>query len=83
MEWVEMKGEGRLVAFTCIAIGTPAMNEEGYNRNNPYCSGAGVDTRNPETIRVGTPMKAAFLQQGVDEERKTVLGFMPVDESRE
>ena len=95
MEWVEMKGEGRLVAFTCIAIGTPAMIEEGYNRNNPYCSGAveliegprvvgrieGVDTRNPETIKVGTPMKAAFLQQGTDDERKTVLGFMPVDES--
>lgn len=95
MEWVETQGEGRLVAFTCIAIGTPAMIEEGYNRNNPYCSGAveliegprvvgrieGVDTRNPETIKVGTPMKAAFLQQGVDDERKTVLGFMPVDES--
>ena len=97
MEWVEMKGEGRLVAFTCISIGTPAMIEEGYNRNNPYCSGAveliegprvvgrieGVDTRNPETIKVGTPMKAAFLQQGVDEDRKTVLGFMPADESCE
>lgn len=97
MEWVEMKGEGRLVAFTCIAIGTPAMIEEGYNRNNPYCSGAvelmegprvvgrieGVDARNPETIKVGTPMKAAFLQQGVDEKRKIVLAFTPVDESRE
>ncbi len=96
MEWMETRGEGRLVAFTSISIGPPAMVAEGYDRNNPYCSGAvelvegprvvarieGVDTRNPETIKVGTPMKAAFLQQGVDEERKTVLGFMPVDESR-
>ncbi len=95
MEWVETKGEGRLVAFTCISIGTPAMIAEGYDRNNPYCSGAvelvegprvvaqieGVDTLNPETIKIGMPMKAAFLQQGVDEEQKTVLGFAPFDEN--
>ena len=95
MEWVETKGEGRLVAFTCIAIGTPAMIAEGYDRNNPYCSGAveleegprvvarieGVDTLNPETIKIGMPVKATFLQQGVDVNRKTVLGFTPVDES--
>ena len=40
MKWVETKGEGQLVAFTCISIGPPAMIEEGYDRNNPYCSGA-------------------------------------------
>ena len=95
MEWTATRGEGRLVAFTCISIGPPAMVEEGYNRNNPYCSGAvelaegprvvarieGVDTLNPETIKVGMPVKATFLQQGADADRKTVLGFMPVDES--
>ena len=95
MEWVETKGEGRLVAFTCIAIGTPVMIEEGYDRNNPYCSGAvelvegprvvarieGVDTLNPETIKVGTPVKATFLRQGTDENQKTVLGFTPVAEN--
>ena len=95
MEWVEIKGEGRLVAFTCIAIGTTAMIEEGYDRNNPYCSGVvelvegprvaarieGVDTLNPKTIKIGMPVKATFLRQGADENRKTVLGFTPVDES--
>ncbi len=95
MEWVETKGEGRLVAFTCISIGPPAMIAEGYDRNNPYCSGAvelvegprvvaqieGVDTLRPETIKVGMPVKATFLQQGADEDRKTVLGFTPVDEN--
>ena len=94
MEWVEISGEGRLVAFTCISIGPPAMIAEGYDRNNPYCSGAvelvegprvvgrieRVDTLNPETIKVGTPVKATFLQQGTDEDRKTVLGFIPADE---
>lgn len=93
MEWVETSGEGRLVAFTCISIGPPAMIAEGYDRNNPYCSGAveltegprvvaqieGVDTRNPETIKVGMPVKATFLRQGAAENRKIVLGFTPID----
>ena len=95
MQWVETSGEGQLVAFTCISIGPPAMIEEGYDRNNPYCSGAvelvegprvvarieGVDTRDPETIKIGMPVKATFLRQGAAEDRKTVLGFTPVDES--
>ena len=95
MEWVETEGEGQLVAFTCISIGPPAMVEEGYDRNNPYCSGAvelaegprvvarieGVDTLHPETIKIGMPVKAAFLHQGAGENRKTVLGFIPVDEN--
>ena len=94
MEWVETKGEGRLVAFTCISIGPPAMVAEGYDRNNPYCSGAvelvegprvvarieSVDTLHPETIKIGMPVKATFLHRGTDEKRKTVLGFTPVDE---
>lgn len=95
MEWVETKGEGCLVAFTCISIGPPAMIEEGYDRNNPYCSGAvelvegsrvvaqieGVDTLNPETIKIGMPVKATFLRRGIDEDQKTVLGFTPIDEN--
>ena len=94
MEWAEMAGEGRLVAFTSISIGTPAMIKEGYDRNNPYCSGAvelvegarvvarieGVDSLCPETIKVGMPLKVRFLHQGVGENRKTVLSFTPVGE---
>ena len=95
MEWVETRGEGQLVAFTCISIGPPAMVEEGYDRNNPYCSGAvelvegprvvarieGVDTLHPETIKIGMPVKATFLHRGADEDRETVLGFTPVDKN--
>ena len=95
MEWAKTKGEGRLVAFTCIVIGPPEMIEEGYDRNNPYCSGAvelvegprvvarieGVDTLHPETIKIGMPVKATFLRQGAGENRKTVLGFTPIDEN--
>ena len=94
MEWTETAGEGRLVAFTSISIGTPAMMKEGYDRNNPYCSGAveltegarvvarieGVDSLQPETIEVGMPLKVTFLRQGAGENRKTVLSFTPVGE---
>ena len=88
----KQRGEGQLVAFTCIAIGPPEMIEEGYDRNNPYCSGAvelvegprvvarieGVDTLHPETIKIGMPVKATFLRQGANENQKIVLGFTPV-----
>ena len=92
MEWVEMKGEGKLAAFTCITIGPPFMIAEGYNRKNPYCTGVveleegvrvdarieGVDTKNPESIKVGMPMQVRFLHRGEGEDKKTYLAFAPV-----
>jgi uncharacterized OB-fold protein len=41
----------------------------------------GVDTLHPETIKIGMPVKVAFLHQGAGENRKTVLGFTPLDEN--
>ena len=92
MEWAEMKGTGKLAAFTCIAIGPPSMIEEGYDRNNPYCSGVvklaegprvvarieGVDARNPEHIQIGTPLKVKFLHRGTGENLTTFLAFTPL-----
>lgn len=94
MEWSETAGEGRLVAFTSISIGTPAMMKEGYDRNNPYCSGAvelvegarvvarieGVDSQHPETIEVGMPLRVKFLHQGTGDDWRTVLAFSPIEE---
>ena len=94
MAWTETSGEGRLAAFTSISIGTPAMIKEGYDRDNPYCSGAvelaegarvvarieGVDSIHPETIKVGMPLKVKFLNQGDEDNRQTVLAFAPIDE---
>ena len=91
MEWVEMKGKGRLVAFTCIAVGTPFMIAEGYDRKHPYISGVveleegvkvdarieGVDGNQPETIKIGTPLAAKFLHRGEGESLKTFLAFGP------
>jgi len=68
MQWTPMAGTGRLLAFTCIAIGPPWMAALGYDREHPYCSAVieldegprvvarieGVDTNRPENIRIGT-----------------------------
>jgi uncharacterized OB-fold protein len=91
MEWIEMKGRGKLAAFTVIAIGPPSMMAEGYDRNNPYCSGVvqlvegprvdarieGVDTKKPEEIKVGIPLTVKYLHRGEGEDLKTYLAFEP------
>ena len=78
MEWVELKGKGKLVSFTVIGVGPPTMIEEGYDRNHPYCAGVveveegarittqilGVDVDHPENIRIGTPVMADFIERG-------------------
>ena len=91
MEWVEMKGKGKLAAFTCIAIGPPLMLKEGYDRKHPYVSGVveleegvrvvarieGVDGSKPETIRIGIPLQIEFLHRGEANSSKTFLAFKP------
>ena len=92
MEWVEMKGKGKLAAFTCIAVGPPFMIEEGYDRKHPYVSGvveleegAKVDARieevngsKPETIKIGAPLTVKFLHRGEGENLRTFLAFRPL-----
>ena len=91
MDWEEVEGKGKLVSFTCIAVGPPSMKAEGFDRDNPYCLGIvefdqgvrvvariqGVDTRNPETIRIGMPLSARYLHRGEGEKARTVLAFEP------
>lgn len=91
LEWVEMTGKGKLAAFTSIYVGPTFMNAEGFDRNNPYCTGVveldegvkisarllGVDARNPGAIKIGTPMTVEFLERGEGEAKKTFLAFEP------
>ncbi len=91
LEWVQMKGKGKLAAFTCIAIGPPFMIKEGYDRKHPYVCGVveleegvkvvarveGVDGDKPETIKIGTPLTAEFLHRGEGENSTTFLAFRP------
>jgi uncharacterized OB-fold protein len=91
MEWVEMKGKGRLAAFTCITVAPPFMMAQGYNRKNPYISGVVeleeggrvdarievIDPAKPEEIKVGTPLKVKYLHRQVGEKKETYLAFEP------
>jgi len=92
MQWIEMKGKGKLAAFTCISIGPSFMIEEGYNRKNPYCVGVieldegprvdarieNVEASKPDDIKVGTPMTVKFLHRGEGVDKKTYLAFEPL-----
>jgi hypothetical protein len=91
MEWVQVSGKGKLRAFTVITVGPTAMVEAGYSIKNPYCAGIveleegpsvmgqimGVDVSNPASIKIGMPLKAAFIKRGEGEAEKTYLGFEP------
>lgn len=91
MEWIALSGDGKLKTFTSITVVPPAMAAQGYGRKNPYCTGvvalkekcnivariAGVDATLPEGIKIGMDLKAAFIHQGEEPHRKTVLVFQP------
>lgn len=91
MEWVQLQGTGKLVAFTSIVVAPPYMVKEGFDRNNPYVVGVveldegvkavarivGVDAKKPEQIKVGTPLNGEFLEKGAGPDRRTFLAFKP------
>lgn len=78
LEWVELSGKGKLVSFTAIGVGPRPMVDEGWGRDNPYCSGIvevaegprictqliGLDAKNPKNIKLGTSMTADFVERG-------------------
>ncbi len=89
MEWVELSGRGRLVAFTAVHVAPTAMLAAGYSREKPYCVGLvrleegprisaqilGFDPKRPEGIKPGMPLRAVFLERGEGEARRTYLAF--------
>jgi uncharacterized OB-fold protein len=91
MEWVELKGEGTLAAFTVVHIAPTAMLDAGYGRDNPYCSGIvrledgqmisaqilDVNTAAPDTIQIGTALEVVFLERENRENPITYLAFRP------
>ena len=78
MEWVELSGQGKLAAFTVIGVGPPTMQEAGYDKDHPYCSGIvelkegpkvsaqilNVDVEHPENIEIGTVLTVDFVDRG-------------------
>jgi uncharacterized OB-fold protein len=92
MTWIEVPEMGELIAFTVIHIAPTAMIEAGYGRDNPYVSGIvrlenglsisaqilGLDPAKPESIEIGLPVRAEYLERGEDENKGTFLAFRPV-----
>ncbi|MBC8496338.1 MAG: Zn-ribbon domain-containing OB-fold protein [Anaerolineales bacterium] len=89
MNWAELPENGKLIAFTTIHIAPTAMLEAGYGRDNPYVSGIvelenglaisaqimGLDAAKPEEIKIGTALKAEYVERGEGEANKTFLAF--------
>lgn len=89
MELAEMKGKGKLAAYTVVAVGAPLMLEEGFDREHHYCSGVveleegvkvtarilGMDTTKPDQIKIGTPVTVEYVEAMHGGEKKTFLAF--------
>ncbi len=85
-EWASLKGEGKLISFTTIAVGTSLMISQGYDRNRHYCCGiveldegpqvcaliVGLDTQRPKGIKTGTAVSIEFPN---GEDKPTFLAF--------
>jgi len=88
----QRKGNGGLAAFSCITVGTPMMIAEGFDRERPYCSGVveleeggkvdarieGIDTKKPDSIKIGMPLKVKYLHRGEGPDSHTYLAFEPI-----
>jgi uncharacterized OB-fold protein len=91
MEWMQFRGNGKLAAFTSIAVVPSPLAREGFGRNNPYVVGVvelpegvnivaritGVDAKKPDQIKVGMPLKVEFLKRGEGTDGRTILAFRP------
>jgi uncharacterized OB-fold protein len=89
MAWTELSGKGRLAAFTTVHIAPSAMIEAGYGRDKPYCTGIvqleegpsisaqilGVDAAQPDTIKIGMRLRAAYVEREVEDRKRTFLAF--------
>jgi len=67
------------------------MVKEGFGRHNPYIVGVvdldegvktvarimNVDSKKPERLKVGTPLKAKFLVNEEGSLKETILAFHP------
>ena len=94
VEIMEFSGKGTLAAYTVISVPPVAMAEAGYSPKNPYCTGIvelaegprisaqilGVDVFNPQSIKIGIPLKMSLIERGEEESKQTFLAFEPVEE---
>jgi hypothetical protein len=89
VELADIKGKGKLVAYTVVAVGAPLMVEEGFDREHHYCSGVveleegaritarilGMDVTKPDQIKIGAPVTVEYVEAMHSGEKKTFLAF--------
>ena len=89
---MEMKGTGKLAAYSVITVPPPLMVEEGFDRNKPYCSGVveleegpkviarilGLNLDRPDLIRIGTPLSVEYVEAEHGGRVETFLAFRAV-----
>lgn len=78
LEIIELAGEGTLQAYSVVYVPTSKMIAAGFGRENPNCVGIvkmsegpmvsaeiyGFDLSEPEKIKIGTSVKAKFIERG-------------------
>ncbi|MBE0687002.1 MAG: Zn-ribbon domain-containing OB-fold protein [Anaerolineaceae bacterium] len=75
---IELAGDGKLQAYSVVYVPTSKMVAAGFGRENPNCVGIvklsegpmvsaeiyGFDLTQPEKIKIGTSVKAKFIERG-------------------
>ncbi len=78
LEKIELVGDGTLQAYSVVYVPTSKMIAAGFGRDNPNCVGIvkmsdgpmvsaeifGFDLTQPDKIKIGTPVKAKFVERG-------------------
>ena len=89
MTWIALSGRGTLAAFTAVYIGPTFMNEQGFDRHNPYLTGIveleegvkisarllGFENLKPDEVKIGTPVDFENLTIGDDDNQRVQLAF--------
>lgn len=93
LEWIEMSGKGTLAAFTAVHIGPTFMNQEGFDRKNPYLTGVvelaegpkisarllGFDPLQPDQVKIGSPLALKVVEVGAGDQTRPQLAFQAVE----
>jgi hypothetical protein len=78
LDIIELAGEGTLQAYSVVYVPNSKMVAAGFGRDNPNCVGIvkmsegpmvsaeiyGFDLSEPEKIKIGTSVKAKFIERG-------------------
>ena len=92
MAWEELSGKGKIAGYTSISVAPSFMVRQGFGRDKPYLTGVvqlaegpsisgrleGLDADNPESVAIGTPVSAVYLDHEEGDEKRTMLAFQPV-----